>query len=174
MFIGFSGGIQHWGTVCGAIVVPVALISGVVADKKIRGQMLDELMAWYTQHPFPEYQPHGLNLHRVAVGSTLCHVSVSKWINAATPPVTAESKEKKARCAGVSGDTAKKAVEMLNAWAATGTFAAVHKPDPTVNTCMGCHQDSETPFTQGKENCLSCHGSKLIDIEKCKTHEGCI
>lgn len=174
MFLGFGGGIQHWGTVCGALVVPVALISGVVADKKIRGQMLDELMAWYTLHPFPEYQPHGLNLHRIAVGSTLCHVSVSKWINAADPPVTAGSKEKKVRCAGVAGDTAKKAVEILNAWAKTGTYAAEHQHDFTVDNCMGCHTDCEPPFTQGKENCLSCHGSKLIDIEKCTSHEGCL
>ncbi|MFO7912490.1 MAG: C-GCAxxG-C-C family protein [Desulfotignum sp.] len=174
MFIGFSGGIQHWGTICGALVAPVALISSVVADKKIRGQMLDELMAWYIQHPFPEYQPHGLNLHKVAVGSTLCHISVSKWINSADPPVTAKSKEKKLRCAGVSGDTAKKAVEILNAWADTGTFTAMHKPHPSVDTCMGCHKDCEEPFTQGKENCLSCHGSSLIDIEKCKKHSDCI
>ncbi len=174
MFIGFSGGIQHWGTICGALVAPVALISSVVADKKIRGQMLDELMAWYIHHPFPEYQPHGLNLHKVAVGSTLCHISVSKWINSADPPVTAKSKEKKSRCAGVSGDTARKAVEILNAWADTGTFTAVHKPHPSVDNCMGCHKDCEAPFTQGKENCLSCHGSSLIDIEKCKTHSDCI
>jgi hypothetical protein len=85
MFIGFSGGIQHRGTICGALVAPVALISSVVADKKIRGQMLDELMAWYIHHPFPEYQPHGLNLHKVAVGSTLCHISVSKWIKFGQP-----------------------------------------------------------------------------------------
>lgn len=153
---------------------PVTLISGVVADKKIRGQMIDELMAWYTQHPFPEYQPHGLKLHKLAVGSTLCHVSATKWINAANPPVTAKSKEKKARCSGVAADTVKKAVEMLNAWAETGTFAVLHEPDVTVENCMGCHADCEPPFTQGKENCLSCHGSKLIDIEKCESHKECI
>lgn len=172
MFLGFSGGIQHWGTVCGALVAPVALISGVVEDKKMKGAMIDELMAWYIHHPFPEYQPAGLNLPKVAVGSTLCHISVSKWVNAVNPPVTADSKEKKARCAGVSGDTVKKAIEMLNAYADAGSFTATHKPDPVVATCMGCHKDASPPFTQTKENCMSCHGSKLIDIEKCKSHEG--
>lgn len=174
MFVGFGGGIQQWGTVCGALVVPVALISGVVPDKKIRGQMINELMAWYIQHPFPEYQPHGLNLHKTAVGSTLCHISVSKWINTADPPVTAGSKEKKLRCAGVVGDTAKKAVEILNEWAKTGTYTAEHKHDSTVDNCMGCHKDCEPPFTHGNESCLSCHGSKLIDIENCASHEGCL
>jgi len=170
MFLGFSGGIAGWGTICGALAAPVCLISGVVADKKLREEMINELMAWYIHHPFPEYQPAGLNLPKVAVGSTLCHISVSKWVNAMDPPVTADSKEKKARCAGVSGDTAKKAVEILNAYADTGAFSATHKPDPIVASCMGCHKESAPPFTQGKENCMSCHGSGLINIDDCESH----
>jgi hypothetical protein len=173
MFIGFSGGIAGWGTICGALAPAVALISGVVGEKKEAEKLINELMAWYIHHPFPEYQPAGLNLPKVAVGSTLCHVSVSKWVNAMDPPVTAGSKEKKARCAGVSGDTAKKTIEILNAWK-DGTFAAVHKPDPIVASCMGCHKESTPPFTQGKENCMSCHGSGLITIDDCESHRGLI
>jgi hypothetical protein len=171
MFLGFSGGIEHWGTICGALVAPIALIGGVVSDKKIRSEMINELMAWYIQFPFPEYQPAGLNLVKVPVGSTLCHISVSTWCNAEGVSVSASSKEKKERCAGLTSDVVKKTVQMLNSFAETGTFAAVHKPDPIVATCMGCHTDA-APFTQTKENCMSCHGSKLIDIEKCGTHKG--
>jgi len=109
-------------------VSPVALIGATVADKKIRSAMVNELMAWYTQFPFPEYQPAGLNLPKVAVGSTLCHVSVTTWANVAK--VSAFSKTKKQRCAGLAGDVAKKTVQMLNAWKDTGAFAATHKPVP--------------------------------------------
>jgi hypothetical protein len=171
MFVGFGGGINSWGTICGSLVAPVALISGVVADKDIRGQMLEELMAWYIQFPFPEYQPSQLNLPRCAVGSTLCHISVSTWCNSEGACVAASSKEKKERCAGLSADVAKKTVQMLNSYMDTGTFAAVHKPDPVVATCMSCHSDNP-PFTQTKENCMNCHGSNLINIEECAPHKG--
>jgi hypothetical protein len=40
-----------------------------------------------------------------------------------------------------------------------------------VATCMDCHAENE-PFTQGKENCMQCHGDKLINIKKSEAHEG--
>jgi len=71
----------------------------------------------------------------------------------------------------LSADVAKKTVQMLNSYMDTGTFAAVHKPDPVVATCMSCHSDNP-PFTQTKENCMNCHGSNLINIEECAPHKG--
>ena len=173
MFIPYHGGIAGWGTICGALPAAVSLIGGVIGDRSESDKLINELMAWYCDYPFPEYQPAGLNLPKVAVGSTLCHISVSKWVNDMDPPVIASSNEKKERCAGVSGDTAKKAIELLNDWT-DGKFAAVHKVDPIVATCMSCHKDATPPFTQGKENCMSCHGSGLINIDDCLTHDGMI
>lgn len=166
MFGCFSGGINHWGTICGSLVAPVTLIGAVVGDAKLRGQMVDELMAWYIQFPFPEYQPAGLKLPRVVVGSTLCHISVSTWANAKGVGVSASSKEKKQRCAGLSADVVKKTIHMLNTFSETGTFKSVHKPDASVATCMECHTDN-APYTQGKENCLSCHGNPVIVPDDC-------
>jgi hypothetical protein len=172
MYIGFSGGVVSWGTLCGALVAPIALISGVVPDKKFRDMLTNELMAWYIQHPFPDYQPANLNLAKVPVGSTLCHQSVTNWCK--VQGVDAQSKEKKERCAGVTADTVRQTVLMLNTYADTGTFTSVHKPDPIVATCMGCHKEATQPFTQGKENCMTCHGSKLIEIDKCGSHKDLI
>jgi hypothetical protein len=172
-FTAFGGGGNSWGMTCGALIGPMACIGALCTDKKIRGQMLDELLSWYIQYPFPEYQPAGLNLPKVVVGSPLCHVSVSRWCNAAGVDVNASSKEKKERCAGLTGDVCKKTIEILNAYAETGAFTAVHKPDPVVASCMGCHKESP-PYTQGKDNCMNCHGSTLINIEDCKSHEGLI
>lgn len=168
MYTSYKGGIEKWGTICGSMIAPINLIGGVVADDKIRAAMVNELLAWYTQYPFPEYQPVGSNLVKIAVGSPLCHVSCTTWCN--KQGVTAGSKEKKQRCAGLSADVVKKTIEMLDAYAATGTFAVVHKPDPIVATCMGCHEE-EPPCTEGKDNCLRCHGSTLKNMEEDPHHK---
>ena len=168
MFLGFSGGVGHWGTICGSLIPPVALISAVVKDKKQRSEMINEIMAWYTQFPFPEYQPKDLGLPQVVVGSTLCHVSVTKWCNEAG--CSASSGNKKERCGGLSADVSKKTIQMLNEWKEKGKFVAMHKPDPVVGECMSCHKENQ-PYTQAKENCMNCHGSSLIDIEECDPHD---
>jgi hypothetical protein len=173
MFIAFGGGGNGWGNTCGALIGPMGIISGVVTDKKVRSEMLDELLSWYTQFPFPEYQPAGLNLPKVVVGSTICHVSVTRWCNAEGACVKTSSQEKKERCAGVVADVTNKTVQMMNAYADSGIFAPSrsHKPDPIVATCMGCHADNP-PFTSAKENCMNCHGTTLINIEECSPHQG--
>lgn len=168
MFLGFSGGVGHWGTICGSLLAPVALISTVVEDKKQRGEMIDELMAWYTEFPFPEYQPAGLDLPQVKVGSTLCHISVTKWCNEAG--CSATSSNKKERCGGLTADTVKKTVEIMNEWAAAGKFTAKHKPHSQVEECMSCHKENQ-PFTQAKEQCMNCHGGSLINVEECDPHD---
>jgi hypothetical protein len=148
------------------LVAPVTLIGAVVADSKIRSEMVNELMAWYIQFPFPEYQPAGVNLLRVAVGSTLCHISVSTWANAEGVGVSAKSKEKKQRCGGLTADVVRKTVHVLNTFSDTGTFKTSYKPDAVVGSCMECHEDNP-PYTQGKENCLSCHGNPTIVPDDC-------
>lgn len=169
IFMPYHGGIAGWGTICGSLVPAISLIGGVIGDKKESDKLINELMNWYCNHPFPEYQPAGLDLHKVAVGSTLCHISVTKWVNAAEPPVTAGSKEKKARCAGVAGDCAKKAIELLNDWT-DDKFEVAQKSQDNVDECMKCHKDAMPPYTQGKENCMSCHGDNCVKVDDCKKH----
>ncbi|GAB6060823.1 hypothetical protein JCM31598_39400 [Desulfonatronum parangueonense] len=132
-------------------------------------QLCDELMAWYQKFPFPEYQPAGMNLPKIAIDSSLCHVSVTKWMKEAG--VARGSEERKHRCGGLTSDTVIKAVQMLNDLADKGTFAATTSPSPVVASCMSCHSAEVQPFTHGKENCMSCHGSKLINIEDCLKHK---
>ena len=171
MFKSFRTGIEKWGATCGTVIPPIAFIGCIVADEKVRVAMVNELMAWYTQYPFPQYQPAGLNLERVVVGSPLCHISVTTWAN--VQGVDVGSKEKKERCAGVSADVVGKTIEMLDVYVSTGQFVGTCKPDPVVDTCMGCHEES-APYTLGKDNCLRCHGSILTDIENDENHKGLI
>ena len=171
MFRPFSSGVRPgWASICGALVPPLALIGVVAAhDNSVMNQLSDELMAWYQKFPFPEYQPAGMNLPKVPIDSSLCHVSVTKWMKEAG--VARGSDERKHRCGGLTADTVMKTVQMLNDMADKGTFAATTKASPLVATCMGCHSTAVEPLTHGKENCMSCHGSKLINLEDCKTHE---
>jgi len=171
MFRPFSSGVlTGWASMCGALVPPLALFGVVAAhDGKMMGQLCDELMAWYQKFPFPEYQPAGMNLPQVPIDSSLCHVSVTKWMKEAG--VARGSEERKHRCGGLTADTVIKAVNMLNEMADKGAFTATTQASLIAGTCMNCHGSAVEPFTHGKENCMQCHGSGLINLEDCLTHE---
>lgn len=83
--------------------------------------------------------------------STLCHVSVTKFMDAAG--VARATPERKARCGALTADVAKFTVELLNAQA-DGTFVSKYKPAAVVGACMSCHSTD----SHGKENCTPCHG----------------
>lgn len=155
-FIPFKSGVVGWGSMCGALPPAIAVIS-LVADGAQRDAMVGELMAWYAEAPFPIYQPKGLDLPGVAVNSSLCHVSVTKWMNETGfgPRSTPERKE---RCAGLTADICKKTVEMLNQFVNEGVFAATLGPSAVVGECMTCHSELVKPYAHGKENCVECHG----------------
>ena len=142
------GGVAGWGSICGALT-PAAVFISYVTDEETQMQLVNELMAWYQQAPFPMYQPDGEVLQTVA-DSTLCHVSVTKWHHASGHDK--QSDEKKWRCGGLSADVAKFTVQMLNDYA-DGTFESQYSPAAIVGECQACH----SPLTQGKDNCVMCH-----------------
>lgn len=155
MFVSFKSGIEGWGSLCGALVAPIAVIN-MVAEGEAKTEMVNELMAWYKEFPFPEYQPKGLNLPGFAVNSSLCHVSVTTWMKeSGFGPRTAP--ERSERCGGLTGDVCKKTAEMLNKYFDEGTFAKTLGPAAIVGECMACHQENIEPYAHGKESCTSCH-----------------
>lgn len=155
-FTSFKGGVESWGSICGALVPAIAVI-GMVAQGPEKSEMVNELMAWYKEFPFPEYQPKGLNLPGVPVNSSLCHVSVTKWMNE-TGYGPRSVPERGERCAGLTADVCKKTAEMLNKWATEGTFAKTLGPAAGVDDCMACHSEAMKPYAHGKESCVDCHG----------------
>ncbi len=164
----FSSGIRTgWASLCGALVPPIQLFGMITDDNNIRGPLCDELMAWYAQFPFPEYQPAGMGLPQIAVDSTLCHVSVTKWMKEAG--VARGTEERKHRCGGLTADCVIKAVNMLNEAADKGAFNVTHQPHESVEQCMDCH-DRMTPYTHGKENCQECHAMEPVSIDECEQH----
>ncbi|MHB1126988.1 MAG: C-GCAxxG-C-C family (seleno)protein [Bacillota bacterium] len=152
-----AGGVSSWGTLCGALNGSCAVINMVTKDY---GALTNELLGWYTEVPFPtnKYDAYCKFPKQVTTvsKSPLCHASVSLWCDAAGAKVNGD--EKKDRCAKVTGDTAAKSVEILNAQMA-GSFVAVFKASEEFSHCMSCHTGANSMLDneQGKMNCISCH-----------------
>ena len=166
-----KGGGIGWGSVCGAVVGANTAIS-IVYGRSKEGKMnavSDELMRWYTQHPFPQYTPptdaEGITkkLPKSRSGSILCHTSVTNWCKASG--LASGSSERSERCSRLTGETAARAIELLNADAAGNLQGEVDSFTPaTVRSdkgCRSCHfkgpDASGGQMTRGKMECLNCH-----------------
>ncbi len=105
-----SGGFGA-GTLCGSLAGAVMAV-GLILEPADAKAVVKDLFAWYKQHPFPGYQPEIKNPTTVA-NSIDCLDSCSEFMAAAN--VTMADDARKARCASVTGETAAKAVELVNA-----------------------------------------------------------
>ncbi|MCE5248630.1 C-GCAxxG-C-C family protein [bacterium] len=167
-----GGGIVGWGTICGALNGAAGAIN-LAAGPANQGRLVNELLGWYTEQPFPgdtanrygvehtflvaEYRSDKALTQSVS-GSPLCHVSLSRWC--AASGLASGSPEAGERCARLCGDVAAKAVELLNAFR-DNTFSAVFVPRKETEQCMSCHHVGPDVkagnTTTGKLNCLNCH-----------------
>lgn len=111
MFTNGAGGYGQ-ASLCGCIGVAAACI-GSVCDVDTSKKILAELSAWYKTAEFPIYQPENLGLKQTVAESTLCEVSVGKFMEATG--FKYGDPERKSRCAGVTADVTKKMIELLNA-----------------------------------------------------------
>ncbi len=137
-----EGGVVGWGSHCGALNGSSAAINLAFPDAYAK--LITELTGWYTE--------------QLGSGSPLCHISVTEWAKA--HGVVVDSQERKDRCARVAGETAKKAVLLMNAQAA-GEFKATFAPKTTTTGCLSCHgasgrQDVRPSVAQ---DCAACHGN---------------
>ncbi len=149
----YRGGIYSWGSLCGALPPAIEVI-GLVTDLETGAKLINELMAWYKDFPFPEYAGDGQELPTTVADSSLCHVSVTKWMQVMNVPRS--DPQRSERCGRLTADVTKYTVEMLNKLADTGSFEGVHKPSASVGECMTCHD--KMVYAHGKESCIACHG----------------
>lgn len=151
-----EGGGAGWGTLCGALLGAATAIN-LVTDAKGYSAVINDLIGWYTQFPFPAYKPANpradISVTSVS-GSPLCHVSVSKWCAAAKAKIADTAR--KERCGRLTADVAAQAVRLLNSYH-SGTFVAAFKPSDTFNGCMSCHGASAMNNAMGKMDCVPCH-----------------
>jgi len=99
------------GSMCGSLGGAIAAV-GLVIEPADAKAVVKDLFAWYREHPFPGYQPDIKNPTTVA-NSIDCLDSCSEFMAAANVKMGDDAR--KARCASVTGETAAKAVELINA-----------------------------------------------------------
>ncbi|MHB0870678.1 MAG: C-GCAxxG-C-C family protein [Chloroflexota bacterium] len=140
-----EGGGVGMGSHCGALTGSSTAISLAFGqDPELATKMIKELTAWYQ--------------HDLGSGSPLCHISVTEWSKA--NGVTVESQERKDRCARVTGETAKKAVLLMNAAAAGQFKAEFPTANPSSAACISCHgKDQVNNVRNGValQDCAPCH-----------------
>lgn len=109
----FRGGGTGYGqgALCGALGSAAACI-GMVCDGDKQKELIAELYNSYEKHPFPQYQPAGMDLETTVAESVLCIDSVSKFME--KQGVAMGDPERKERCAAITGEVARKMVEILN------------------------------------------------------------
>ncbi|MCK4922102.1 MAG: C-GCAxxG-C-C family protein [Bacteroidales bacterium] len=161
------GGTVGWGGTCGAINGACAAIS-LVSDKATADAIGSELVGWCTQAEIPTatsntyaidgtftHNDYNMDLASNVSGSPLCHVSVTNWCVASG--ISVGDKQRKERCARLTGDIVAKAVELLNDNLAAN-FAAVYVPPESVATCLACHGSAGVnPTVSSKSECIQCH-----------------
>lgn len=157
MFRFGAGGGLGWGTLCGALNSCLAVLN--LASSRYE-ELGNELVGWYTTMPFPsslhESYCHFKDQVTTVANSPLCHISVSTWAKAAGARI--HEKEKKDRCAKLTGDTAAMTASLLNQ-ALSETLEIKYKPAREFSHCLDCHQGAKSlrDNEQGKANCLMCH-----------------
>ena len=144
------GGVAGWGTICGTLNGAVAAFGLFTPDKKTSDRLADGLLQWYRDTSLPKYQPKNssaIEMPPSVADSVLCHVSTLRWREEAEC-TDLKSPLRKERCARLTADTAKKAVEILNAYVDNGILPSSPKIDPP----SGLSNDGST-----KMNCDLCH-----------------
>lgn len=154
---GGSGAIG-WGTLCGSLNGALAVMNLAVGTSiTLLG---NELIGWYTRNPFPSKAMDSLSVRpnqlQTVANSPLCHNSISIWCTASG--ARAISIDKQERCAKVTGDTAAKAVELLNQFA-DGKFTPTFQLSEAALFCSSCHVGSNSVYDNAisKMECGDCH-----------------
>lgn len=162
LFVVGQGGVADTATLCGSMngaASAVFLVTGGMDPKQreVAYPIIQDLYNWYEQTALPVYRPKKpkFDIVKSTSGSTICHVSVSKWCEASG--FKAFSKERSERCAWLTATVAKYTAETLNKYA-DGAFKRVHPLTSATQTCRSCHdKGSELENTRGMIECGGCH-----------------
>ena len=109
----FANGKEGYGagSLCGALGGAVGII-GLCCEPDDSRAIVKELFDWYSNASLPIYEPEGSCNIKTQAFSVNCSESVTKFMKAAG--VEKKDPIRKRRCGGVSGDVARKTVELLN------------------------------------------------------------
>lgn len=109
----FANGKEGYGcgSLCGALGGAVGVI-GLCCSPEDSRKVVADLFKWYTTTNLPIYQPEEKSPVQTVSPSVNCVDSVSVYMKAAN--VEKPDPIRKRRCGGLSGDVARKTVELLN------------------------------------------------------------
>ena len=182
-FIYGSGGIGGFGSLCGVpngccVVLNMVGLQGLA--KHVMGYYCEtefptsevwdlyDAGGWELPDGVPEPIPDYDVLAKTTSYSPLCHVSISKWCDAAGILMTAKDdlgrNYKKDRCAKITADMAAFTAELINNQTTT-SYSYVIPAD--TDTCISCHNttaDSVLPAQQGTMECGGCHTDDAVII----------
>ena len=97
------------GTLCGALGGAVGII-GLCCGPDDSRELVKKLFAWYTSTDLPIYQPEEAAPVQTVAPSVNCSDSITTFMTAAN--VERKDPIRKRRCGGLSGDVARKTVEL--------------------------------------------------------------
>lgn len=140
-----------------------AIIGLLITDKKNRDALMSELFHWYQNTAFPSFVPTKAVFDYTpptsVSGSSLCHVSNTKWAKKAGYRV--DSDQRKERCRRLAADVAAHTVTTLNLYFDDAFVTNGHDSDES-KECMECHSGhGGLGNASGQMNCTSCHEKSL-------------
>ncbi|MCK4763961.1 MAG: C_GCAxxG_C_C family protein [Candidatus Aminicenantes bacterium] len=159
-----GGGAALWGTLCGTCngaAMAIAMFHG----KPLCNQLVNEVFSWYEGTALPIFVPaepdkvkKDYQMPTSKAESTLCHVSVTRWVQAAGK--ASFSPERAERCARVVADMAGFTAGLLNL-TAQDKFTPKNQVSAAANDCLACHakgkQAPNEPEVVSKMSCATCH-----------------
>lgn len=164
MMVFGEGGVAGISSLCGALLgasAAIFLVHGGLEPKKREEAfaLVRELFSWYEQEALPNYRPKSpkFEIKTSVARSPLCHVSVSRWVNASG--FKSFSKERSERCGWLTASVAKHTAEMLNAALLDASFKPAHALSADVKACRGCHdKGGAVEDSRGMMDCTAgCH-----------------
>lgn len=160
-----KGGVNGWGTLCGALNGAAASIY-LVTDPKAGDGLIDELFAWYGAEALPNFRPATpkFEIASSVAESPLCHVSVTTWCEKSG--FKALSPERAERCAWLTASVAKHTAELLNNLK-QGKAATLPPLPAEVTGCLACHGKGgpkENVHASRASSCVSCHEPHSIPV----------
>lgn len=163
-----AGGVALYGTLCGTLNGAAMAIAMIVPRPQYMA-IIKELFTWYEKTNLPTYIPKArmkpgvkLKLARSKAESTICHISVSRWVKKSG--FSAWSPQRSERCGSLAASVAEKAVELINDWA-KGKFVLRNEMSKVAEGCLACHNTegerlADEPDVISTMNCEPCHDAE--------------
>jgi len=159
----FGNGGGPYGSDCGALQGPLLIMTLIGTPLTLK----QEFYRWYCGFKFPSTEWDHLypvkGTIQTVSGSPLCHQSRAIWEGVYLREVYDGVNYDSTRCAKLPRDCAKKAVELINSWKASGE-KGTWAPDEESVACYDCHtalyKDKKPGgINSGKAACIPCHRS---------------